>query len=159
MLTEAQFYPRAEIRRLAQRQSIPSRQRVLLVTVSLLLFAVPLLVFDLAAYWADDPELFRLLRGMGVLKIALAVAALAVVFWRLGGVVQPRLRAVYLGGVWALSLAAGMIWQLHWILPASGLFHGATIALLIAAWRDMEPHLPSRHAPVRARAIGRSAPK
>lgn len=134
------------------------RQRLLLLAGCTLLFSAPLLLFELAAYWADDPELFRLLRGMGVLKIVMALVALAVVFWRLGADVQPRLQAVYLGGVWGLSLAAGMIWQLHWILPASGLFHCATIVLLLAAWRDMEPRRAKRRAPGRARAVGRSAP-
>jgi len=99
MLTEAKSDPSAEIRLLAQPQILSRRQRVLLLAGSALLFSTPLLLFELAAFWADDPELFRLLRGMGILKIAMAVAALAVVFWRLGGSVQPHLRLIYLGGV------------------------------------------------------------
>lgn len=129
-----------------KRQFLFSQQRILLLVGSGLLFVVPLMLFKPAAYWASDPELFRLLRGMGILKIVLAVLALAVVWWRLGRPVLARLQAVFVGGVWALSLAAGLIWQLHAVLPASGLFHVATIALLIAAWRDTGPRVGQRRA-------------
>ena len=121
------------------RQAVFSRARLLLVAGSGLLFAIPLLVLQPAALWTTDVELFRLLRGMGSLKILLAVIALTVIWWRLGRPVPAGLQAVLIGGVWALSLAAGLIWQMHLVLPASGLFHAATFVLLVAAWRDMPP--------------------
>lgn len=125
-------------------QPLVSQRRLLLLLGSALLFAAPLMLFAPAAYWADDPELFRLLRGIGILKIVLAVLALAVVWWRLGWQLSPRLQAVFVGGVWTLSLAAGSIWQLTLILPASALFHVATLALLVGAWRELEPRLAQR---------------
>lgn len=115
--------------------------RLSLVLGAGLLFAASALVLQPAAHWASDPELFRLLRGMGVIKIALAAVAFALVWWRLASPLTIGLKAMYVGGVWALSLAAGLIWQLTLILPASALFHLATISLLVAAWRDIEPQM------------------
>ncbi len=161
MLTDTKTRLAAGVRWLPHQWSSLGRQRLLLLIGSGVLFAAPLLLFQPAAYWAGDPELFRLLRGMGVLKIAIAVLALAVLWWRLGRPVRPRLQAVFLGGVWLLSLGAGLIWQLTLILPASGLFHCATLALLVAAWRDVEPRLAHRQTTVRdplpARASAPSA--
>jgi len=113
-----------------------NRQRTLLLVGSALLLAGPLALFEPAAHWADDPALFDLLRGMAILKGMLAAIALATVWWRLGRELPPRLAAIYVGGVYVLVLATGLIWQLTAIPAASGLFHFATIALLIAAWRD-----------------------
>jgi len=123
----------------AARVTTLSRQRVLLLIGSGLLLATPLALLAPGAHWAQDPELFRLLRGMGTLKFLLAAVAFAVVWWRLGRPVTPGLRAIYVGGVCTLALATGLIWQLNLVLPASGLFHLATLALLVAAWRDIEP--------------------
>lgn len=144
MLTKVMTPMHAPASGLAQRASMLSRPRLALVAGSALLFAIPMLWLQPAAYWAGDLELFRLLRGMGTLKVVLAALALAVVWWRLGRPVPARLQAVFVGGVWALSMAAGLIWQLHAVLPASGLFHAATLALLVAAWHDMEPRLAQR---------------
>lgn len=120
-------------------QRVVSPQRISLLLGSAVLLAIPLMLFEPPAYWADDPELFRLLRGMGMLKLVLAAIAFAASWWRLGAQPGVHLQTAYVGGVWALSLAAGLIWQLHWVIPASALFHGGTLALLFAAWRDMEP--------------------
>jgi hypothetical protein len=116
-----------------------SFQRLSLLTGSGVLLAVPMVLLEPAAYWAGDPELFRLLRGMAILKLVLVAVAFAAAWWRLGGQPGPRLQAAYVGGVWALSLGAGLIWQLQLVIPASALFHAATLALLLAAWRDMDP--------------------
>lgn len=115
------------------------RRRAWLLGGSLLLLAAPLTLSAPAAHWAGDPELFRLLRGMAAIKGLLAVLAFAAVWWRLGRDATPRLAATYVGAVWVLALAAGLIWQLTAVAAASGLFHCATILLLVAAWRDAGP--------------------
>ncbi len=112
--------------------------RALLLTGSALLLAAPIAFVEPAAGWADDPELFRLLRGMAVLKGMLAALAFAAVWWRLGRTIGARLTAIYVGSVCVMALATGLIWQLTALPVASGLFHCATIALLVAAWRDVE---------------------
>ena len=117
-----------------------SSARRRLVIGSVLLFALPLIVLETAGHWSGDAELFTLLRGMAAIKAALALLALTAAAWRLGQGSAPRaITASYVGGVWAMALAAGLIWQLTAIVAASALFHAATIALLVTAWRDMEP--------------------
>ena len=113
-----------------------SRPRLVLLLGALALFAVPVALLEPALYWADDPELFRLLRGMAVLKGVMAVAGLAVVAWRLGRAIEQRMASAYIAGAWALALASGLIWELQVIPLASTLFHGAILWLLITAWRD-----------------------
>ncbi len=130
----------------SQVQPVINLQRLLLLAGSGVLMAGPLVLLEPAAYWAKDLELFRLLRGMAVLKLVLVAIAFAAVWWRLGGQPRVNLKYAYTGGVWALSLAAGLIWQLELVIPASALFHGATLTLLIAAWRDMEPRLDARRS-------------
>ncbi len=116
----------------------------LLVAGSVLLLATPLVLLEPAAYWQDDPELFRLLRGMAVIKGVLALLAASLVWWRLGRLSGPGFAAAYIGGVWVLALATGLIWQLTLVLPASGLFHAATLMLLVTAWRDTGSRLADR---------------
>ena len=115
-----------------------TRRRTLLLMGSALLLAAPLALFEPGAHWADDPELFRLLRGMAGLKGVMVIIAFTAVWWRLGRGLTPRLASTYVGGVWAVALATGLIWQLTAVPAASALFHGAIIALLVAAWRDIE---------------------
>lgn len=129
----------------AGRPTRPTRARSLLVVGSAFLFAMPLALFEPAAHWAREPELFQLLRGMAVIKAALAVLALAAVWWRLGKTPTPgAFVAPYAVGVLAMALATGLIWQLTAIVAASVLFHSGTITLLVAAWRDVEPR-SARH--------------
>lgn len=123
----------------------PGRTRQALVAGSAVLLAAPLLLVAPAAHWAGDADLLLLMRGMAGIKSALALSALGLVAWRLG---QPELYGArivsYVGGVWALCLATGLIWQLTAIVPASMLFHAATITLLVTAWRDTAPR-SARH--------------
>ncbi len=117
----------------------PARQHLMLLLGSAMLLVAPLAMFEPAAHWADDAELFILLRGMACIKGMLALLALIAVWWRLGQPLKARLAKTYIVGLWALALASGLIWQLTFIVAASGLFHLATIALLVAAWRVIEP--------------------
>ncbi len=119
--------------------SSPFQLNLTLLLGSAMLLVAPLAMFEPAAYWADDAELFTLLRGMAVIKGMLALLAFSAVWWRLGQPMTARLAKTYIVGVWALALASGLIWQLSFIVAASGLFHLATIVLLVAAWRDIEP--------------------
>lgn len=124
----------------------PARQRVLLILGSNALLLAPLLMFEPAAHWADEAELLTLLRGMACIKGLLAVLAFSAVWWRLGQTPTSRLAQTYIGGVWAMALATGLIWQLTLIVVASVIFHCATVALLIAAWRDVGFRLDQSHA-------------
>jgi len=123
----------------SNRVMTQARLHLMLLLGSAMLLVAPLAMFEPAAHWADDAELFTLLRGMACIKGMLALLAFIAVWWRFGQPLTARLAKTYIVGVWALALASGLIWQLTFIVAASGLFHLATIALLVAAWRDIEP--------------------
>jgi hypothetical protein len=120
----------------AGARSRSARLRLILLFSSLALFAAPVALLEPSLSWADDPELFRLLRGMAVLKGLMALAGLALVGWRVGRAIEARMAMAYILGACGLALASGLIWELQVIPVASTLFHGAILALLITAWRD-----------------------
>jgi hypothetical protein len=137
-MDQAVRQPRSTVN--VHRQTSAVGPRVALLIGSGLLAAAPLAAVEPAAHWLDDPELFKLLRGMAGIKALLAAIALAAAWWRLGRSPAPAGLAVrYIGGVWALALATGLIWQLTVIPAASVLFHAATITLLVTAWADAAP--------------------
>jgi hypothetical protein len=88
------------------------------------------------AMQAADPELAFLLRGMALLKAAMVFAALGILFWRFAAPVTPPIAAGYLACVWTGAAAAMLIGQLSYLVAASVMFHAATLAILLIAWRD-----------------------
>ena len=84
----------------------------------------------------SDPELARLLRGMALIKAALALAALAVIWWRYARPLSSGLGTVYLAGVTSMVFAAATVWQLSHLAFASILFHAGIFMLLGAAYLD-----------------------
>jgi hypothetical protein len=85
---------------------------------------------------AADPELAILLRGMAVIKIALIVPALALLWWRFGFALSAPVAAGYLAGGWLIAGATALIWQLSSIALAAAVFHLAGFALLLLALAD-----------------------
>jgi hypothetical protein len=83
-----------------------------------------------------DPGLARLLRGMAVLKALIALPVLALVYWRFGSPVSPRIAIGYLAGVSMMTAGPALIWQLSFIGPVALLFHAALIGLLLIARHD-----------------------
>ena len=83
-----------------------------------------------------DPPLARLLRGMALIKGALALAAVAVLLWRFGWPVSRRLAGVYLASAWLVAGSSMLIWQLTSIAGAATAFHVGGLALIVAAWCD-----------------------
>ncbi len=83
-----------------------------------------------------EPELVFLLRGMAVLKAGLALAAVALSFWRLGRPVSTRAAAGYVVGVSSLVAASVLIWFLSFIAAAAIVFHVGALGLLMLAWRE-----------------------
>ncbi len=120
----------------AEESARRSGYRLLLLFGALACFAVPVALFEPALYWAEDPELYRLLRGMAGLKGVMALTGLGVVAWRLRRAIPSRMAGSYIASAWALALASALIWELQVIPLASTLFHGAILWLLITAWRD-----------------------
>jgi hypothetical protein len=97
----------------------------------------------IAVYFGDpgsfthaDPALARLLRGMALIKGAIAIAAVAAVWWRFARPVSKPVAAGYLLGSWLLVGSTMLIWQLSWIPAAAILFHAAAVSMLIVSWRE-----------------------
>ena len=93
---------------------------------------------------AADPELAFLLRGMALVKGALVLAGLGVLWWRFQWPLSTGTAVGYLSGAWLASGAAVMIWQLTFIAQAALLFHVGEIALLVLAWGDYRDYTETR---------------
>lgn len=93
-----------------------------------------------AAFGAADPPLLRLLRGMALLKGALAAGATALVVWRLriGAGAGAGLAALYAGAVALMAASPGVIWNLGHVLAGAALFHAGLLLLLGVAWADRD---------------------
>lgn len=83
-----------------------------------------------------DTELAWLLRGMGLVKASLLVAALGVLAVRLRWPLPGRLALGYAACMALLAASTVLIWQLSWIPLAAAVFHIAGLVLLVLAWRD-----------------------
>ncbi len=75
-----------------------------------------------------------LIRFMAVMKAAIVVASLALVAWRFGDDITPRLAAAYIVAVGLMGISPGLIWNLAALPAASAVFHaGLLLGLALAA--------------------------
>lgn len=114
----------------------PLGWRALLLVGCALAVVAAYLPGDPSVLEAADPDLAVLLRAMALIKAALVVAALAILWWRFRWPVSSKVAGGYLVGTWLAAGATTMIWQLTHVAPAAALFHVGEIALLLLAWRD-----------------------
>jgi hypothetical protein len=83
-----------------------------------------------------DPGLTRVLRGMAIIKSAMAAGAAAAVVWRLGGAISlVRLSAYALAGA-AMAEGPGLIWTMLNVATGALLLHAGLAATAILLWRD-----------------------
>ncbi len=73
---------------------------------------------------------------MAVMKAAIAVAAAAAVFWRLGVAVPLRWLAAYGVAGGAMAAGPGMIWAMAHVGLGALLLHGGLLATILLLWRD-----------------------
>jgi len=85
---------------------------------------------------AADPALTRLLRAMAVIKILMAAAACAAVYWRLAAPVGPWRLAAYAAAAAAMAAGPGLIWNMAHIAAGAALLHGGLLATILCLWRD-----------------------
>jgi hypothetical protein len=126
--------------------SSASALRVALVLGCVTSAALAAWVGEPAQYLAQDFELARLLRGMALIKACLVVAAVSLLFWRLGRPTPAPVAGAYLIGTWLVAGASVLIWQLTFIPLAAFAFHAGEFVLLVVAWRDGKAVLPQRGA-------------
>ncbi len=90
------------------------------------------------------PDLTRVLRGMALLKLTMASAAVAAIVWRLGTAIRPIGLAAYLVAGAAMAGGPGLIWDMDYIRTGALLLHGGLAVIIVMLWRD--PAVASRLA-------------
>jgi hypothetical protein len=93
-----------------------------------------------------EPELVFLMRGMALIKASLALASIALAYWRFGQPVPYRVAVGYSFGVWLLVAATALIWYLSFIPAAAIMFHVGLVALLALPWREGQAGRSARAA-------------
>ena len=83
-----------------------------------------------------DPDLAFVLRGMGMIKGAIATAALALVWWRAGAAVSGRRFLAYLVCCAVLAVTAVLVLKLAILAPTAVVFHATLLTLGLLALGD-----------------------
>jgi hypothetical protein len=81
-------------------------------------------------------DLTHLLRAMAVLKVAMAVAMAAAVFWRFGAPITLPWWAAYAITTAAMAAGPGLIWDMAYVRTGAFLLHAGLFAAVILLWRD-----------------------
>jgi uncharacterized membrane protein YecN with MAPEG domain len=131
--TPSAFRPRAVPARLAL-SPVVGRTVLLVVCVAAVL----------AAAWVGEPArvvqadlaLAQLMRGMALIKGAIALGAVALLLWRFGWPVGKPAGLAYVVSAALMAGATMLIWQLTFIPLAAALFHIGALAMLLVGWRD-----------------------
>jgi len=89
-----------------------------------------------AAIAHDGESLTRLMRFMAGLKAAMALAAAASLFWRLGSPVRLSWYAAYAASTAAMAAGPGLIWGMVHIGLGALCLHGGLLATILLLWRD-----------------------
>ena len=89
-----------------------------------------------------DADLARLLRFMALIKAALAVLAVGLVYWRLRHPASPRLATAYVGALALMAAGPGLIWSMTHIIAGAVLFHAGLLGFLALGWTDDAGPLP-----------------
>jgi hypothetical protein len=110
------------------------------LTLAAVLAAVAAAVYaattPLSTAAAMESELMRLLRGMVLIKAAMALAAIAFVFWRIAQPLERGRMTGYSVGAAMLVASVVWLWSLYAIPLAAGLFYGGLIWLAAVARGD-----------------------
>jgi len=75
---------------------------------------------------------------MALIKVSLVLAAVGVLWWRLGHAIERGAAAGYLVGALLMSAASGSIWQLTLVGLAALAFHVGGFMVLLVAYFDRD---------------------
>jgi hypothetical protein len=92
-----------------------------------------------APYLQADPGLAQLMRGMALIKAAIALGAVALLLWRFGWPTGKLAALAYAISAALMAGATMLIWQLSFIPLAAALFHIGALVMLLVGWRDQGP--------------------
>ena len=111
------------------------RRAMLLLAVLLAAAAAALLGQPRPALLAD-PDLAFVLRGMGLIKAAIALGVLALVWWRATSAVGSARFLAYVAACALLAAAAVLVLKLAVVVATSVVFHATLLALGLLALGD-----------------------
>ena len=83
-------------------------------------------------------DLMLLMRFMAGLKAAMAVGAVALVFWRMGAPMGRGTIAAYIIATAVMAAGPGLIWNMQDVAYGAMAVHGGLSAIMLIAWRDRQ---------------------
>ncbi len=81
-------------------------------------------------------DLLVLMRFMAGVKAAMALGAVALVWWRMGAPVGRGTAAAYVMAAAVMAVGPGLIWDMRHIALGAVAVHGGLSALLVMGWLD-----------------------
>ncbi len=120
-------------------QSITARGviwRRWMVIGSVFAVAVPIAWSGAAPSAPIAADLARLRRMMALLKAAIAIVAMGVVWWCFQFPTRPRLALGYVASSWLMAAGSVVMWQLTHLIAAAVVFHVGLALVLLSGWRD-----------------------
>ncbi len=81
-------------------------------------------------------DLLVLMRFMAGVKAAMALGAVALVWWRMGAPVGRGAVAAYVMAAAVMAVGPGLIWDMRHIALGAVAVHGGLSALLVVGWLD-----------------------
>jgi hypothetical protein len=114
----------------------PAGRRCMLVLAILAAIAAAALLGRPNPGIAADPELAFVLRGMGLIKLAIATLAIGLVWWRAGQPVRSGRILAYLACAALLAAAAVLVLKLAVVAATSVVFHATLLAMGLMALGD-----------------------
>lgn len=85
-----------------------------------------------------DPDLTFLLRGMALIKAAIAAAVMALVYWQADHVTSQGRFIAYVIATAVLAGTAALVWQLAVLQATSIVFHATLLTLGVLALGDVK---------------------
>jgi len=93
-----------------------------------------------------DSDLIFLLRGMALIKAAIAAAVFALVYWQAGNFASEGRFIAYVIATAVLAATAILVWQLAVLHATSIIFHATLLTLGLLALGDVKSRRFSRRA-------------
>lgn len=85
---------------------------------------------------AAGSDLLVLMRFMAGVKAAMALGAVALVWWRLGAPMGRGMAAAYIVAAAVMAAGPGLIWDMQHVVLGAVAVHGGLSMLMVAGWLD-----------------------
>lgn len=118
------------------QRSAARRARLILLAASAAAAGAGAWLSGLAPASIADPDLTRLLKAMAMIKVAIVIAGITAVGWRLSWPAPAPVTTAYIAGAALTSGASILIWNLAWIPVAALVYHAGAGLMIAAAFFD-----------------------